>query len=1272
MLKRLSFHATRGVIYTLVAALLLAGGAILGLRYWLLPNIDNYRPLIERQISARMGSRVAIGHIVADWDGLRPRLELRKVQVFDTGGAPTLELVAVDATVAWRSLLLGSLRFRAINILQPTLEVKRDPSGHVLVAGIPIEPKQSGGGLTDWLLDQRDIFIKDAVLSWEDQQRGAPPLLLDGVSLHLQNRGNRHRFGLAATPPAQLAGRVDIRGDLRGGNTGSFVDWSGRLYAELPYADGAAWRPYLPLPSAIKEGVGRGALRLWLDFQHGRIEALIGDVRLSDVVARFDETRPALDLAALSGRLSYRVMGDGIEISAEKLAFVTRGGSAITPTDFTFRTEPKRGEREAQGELRANHLELAVLASLLQYFPVDPELRARIGEYAPSGSVSDFFFKWAGDLPTPAKYSIKASVERGALKPVDNMPGVSGLTATIAGDERAGAVAIDAKGLSLALPKVFATPLEFDSLTAKAAWKRSGKEVEIELPQVAFANNDLAGTASGTYRMVPDGPGLVDLTGSLQRGEARFVGGYLPLVVNERTRAWLEGAILGGKVDEASLRLKGDLHNFPFGDQKNGQFLVRAKVSGATLEYSPDWPRIESIKCELVFQGNRMQIAAPEARIFGAKLTRVTAGIPDLGSRDPVLEVSGNASGPFAEKLRFISASPVKDYLGGLVEGLTGLGNGKLALKLSIPLSHAQDAKVAGSYDFVNASLAAGKGDLAINDINGRLQFSEKDVRAEGITAQILGGPATIDVASRPGGAVAIDARGRVSMDALRAQLDQPLLRNVQGSTEWRGELRLEKTRSELTLSAPLVGISSDLPEPLTKAASDAWPLTIKRQSTDGGSELLSMSLADSIRAEFERVPDPNGRLQVKRGVVSFGRDAVLPSQDGLWLRGQLQALDLDRWRELLKTQAGDSTVPVAGINLTIGALHVLARRFGTLQIVARRQNEAWQGSLTGGEVRGEFTWQSAGRGLLYARLKELNIPESQSDGKPPAATAEEAETQGQSDYPALDIVADALQIHTRKLGRLELKATPEGPDWRIEHLRLSEAEATLDAEGIWRRVYPSETRLKLKLNAGDVGQLLTVLGYPGTMKAGKAELAGEISWPGAPPDMVPGKLSGELTVDVRAGQFVKIQPGAGKLLGLMSLQSLPRRISFDFRDIFSEGFAFDSITGNVKIRGGLLNTEDFVISGSSARVEMSGDVNLGNETQRLRVKVIPTLSEGLSLATGIFGGPIAGVATLLVQKMLNNPIGRVAGHEYSVSGTWDNPTVVKAEPQYVAPTSPQ
>jgi uncharacterized protein YhdP len=154
--------------------------------------------------------------------------------------------------------------------------------------------------------------------------------------------------------------------------------------------------------------------------------------------------------------------------------------------------------------------------------------------------------------------------------------------------------------------------------------------------------------------------------------------------------------------------------------------------------------------------------------------------------------------------------------------------------------------------------------------------------------------------------------------------------------------------------------------------------------------------------------------------------------------------------------------------------------------------------------------------------------------------------------------------------------------------------------------------------------------------------------------------LNGDLDLQAAKGQFVKLNPGAtGKLLGLISLQGLPRRISLDFRDVFSEGLAFDSLTSKVAIQNGLMRTERLQIDGPSARVVMRGEVDLKHETQRLNVNVQPELGGTAALGVAIVN-PIAGVATWVAHKVLQNPLNQMFGFDYLVTGTWDDPKVEK------------
>ena len=146
----------------------------------------------------------------------------------------------------------------------------------------------------------------------------------------------------------------------------------------------------------------------------------------------------------------------------------------------------------------------------------------------------------------------------------------------------------------------------------------------------------------------------------------------------------------------------------------------------------------------------------------------------------------------------------------------------------------------------------------------------------------------------------------------------------------------------------------------------------------------------------------------------------------------------------------------------------------------------------------------------------------------------------------------------------------------------------------------------------------------------------------------------------MKSGRFSQLNPGAGRLIGILSLQALPRRIVLDFRDVFSEGFSFDSIEGDVHLARGVAYLPDLVIKGPSAVVHMKGKIDLGKEEQDLRITIQPRLDDSLAVAGALLGGPVVGVGTLVATKILQNPMGKAATFEYLIKGTWSDPLVSK------------
>ncbi|MDB5905540.1 MAG: hypothetical protein JWM26_4418, partial [Betaproteobacteria bacterium] len=246
---------------------------------------------------------------------------------------------------------------------------------------------------------------------------------------------------------------------------------------------------------------------------------------------------------------------------------------------------------------------------------------------------------------------------------------------------------------------------------------------------------------------------------------------------------------------------------------------------------------------------------------------------------------------------------------------------------------------------------------------------------------------------------------------------------------------------------------------------------------------------------------------------------------------------------------------------------------------------------------------------------------------------------------------------------RLELNAVNQDRDWRIERLRVASPDNVLTADGLWQgwQTQP-RTHLNLKMEVSDIGKALARWALPAGIKGGTAKIEGQLSWAGSPADFDYPTLAGQLGFDAAKGQFVKLEPGLAKLLGILSLQALPRRVSLDFRDVFSDGFAFDSISGTSKIERGIAVTDNFRMAGPAAKVAMSGEVDLVRETQKLRVRVTPHLSESVALAGALLGGPVVGAAAFLAQKILRDPLEQLATFEYLVTGNWSDPQVAKPE----------
>ncbi len=1230
---------------------------ILVLRYSVLPNIEHYREDIQNGISQAAGLPVTIQRIDTHWQGLRPHLSLRGFSIHDAAGRPGLTFDTVETELSWASLWHWQLRLHRLEVEAPTLHIRREQSGRIFIAGIQLNTEASGSDFSDWLLAQEKIVVRNATIRWEDVLRAAPPLELRQLDFVLQNSGSRHRFALAAQPPRELAARLDVRGDFRGEDLNRLEAWRGEAYAELDYADLAGWRAWVDYPLDLPQGAG--GLRLWLGFAGKKLNTLTADIALRDVRLRLGRELPMLDLAHLNGRLAGRLAENGFAVSSRKLALATREGIVLAPTDFSLMWTPAVGKEAAHGDMSANGLDLDVLSRLAGFLPLDAGTRRTLADYAPRGRIFDLKLGWKGEAGALAAFNLRARFEALGLRAQGYFPGFIGLTGSIEGNEKGGLVSLDSRHAALELPTVFADPtLEFQQLNAKANWSMSDGRIEVQLQNLAFDNQDAAGGASGRYRSSLDGPGEIDITARLSRADGAAVWRYMPLVVNRDVRDWLRASISGGRADDARLRLKGDLKEFPFADGGKGVFQVTAKIAGASLRYAPDWPGIENIDGDLLFEGKRMLIRASKGSIYGVALSGVSAEIPDLEAPEEIISIAGRAAGATADFLRFIEASPVSAQIDRFTEGMRAAGSGALALKLTIPLRKVANTLIEGEYQFLRNELTVDSDLPPLTEVNGRLQFTGGSVGMKDARAQLLGSPLVINAATRGDGAVAINAQGSLNIANMRKTMDHRLLEHLSGSAAWRGSVTVKNRNADVKLESSLEGIASSLPEPFNKTSSETLPLRFERSAvaaTDAVRDQLRISLGNGLSAHLLRRHEKD-RTVVERGVIGIGETPPLPER-GVLLAASVPAFNVDFWRHLFAAggngNGGGAGHPVTQLSLKTAELTAFDRPFHDMTLKAALIDDTWQAQVASRDVTGEFSWKADERGRLRARLKQLTLNETRPGH---SLVAEEP----LRELPGLDIVADNFTLRGRKLGKLELAATNEGNAWKMDRLAISSPDGTLVSDGLWRG---GGTQLNFKLDVADIGRMLERLGYADAVKRGTAKLEGKVSWAGTPTQVDFASLDGTLKAEAANGQFNKLDPGVGRLLGILSLQSLPRRITLDFRDIFSEGFAFDAITGSASAVHGVLTTQDLQIQGPSAKIFMKGMVSIPAETQTLRVRIEPALGETLAVGAMI-ANPAVGAAAWVAQKILKDPFGQMFAFEYAISGSWSDPKVEKLQQQ--------
>ncbi|MES2048893.1 MAG: YhdP family protein [Pseudomonadota bacterium] len=899
---------------------------------------------------------------------------------------------------------------------------------------------------------------------------------------------------------------------------------------------------------------------------------------------------------------------------------------------------------------------------------------------------------------------------------VPAIPGFENLSGFIDANDKGGSFTLDSKDLALQLPGYFVDPvMPFSILKMQASWKFQAQDsLLFQVKKMEFQQDGLTGSLSGQHILSmrkgqENQRGEVDISGSLSGFDVKKISRYIPEHAPDDLRHWLSTALLDGRADDVQFRIKGALAQFPFSsvDGKpagKGEFLVKGKIVDGKLDFAPGhladdgksplWPVIENIKGSFIFDRAKMEIKGDTANTLSSDLVKVKAVIPDLLSQNAVLNIDGNASGGLQGMLQYVAASPVAGWLGYFLHETKASSNAQLALKLQLPLKHLIDSKVQGVLQFANNDAVLQPSIPLISGINGKLDFNEKGVNLNTLKGSLLGGAVVGTGGTQKDGSIRIKLDGLATAEGLRdIFLGTPveaLSKKIIGSSRYLAQINVISHQPELIIDTPLQGIILDFPSPLHKQSNQNMPLHFEmRPVVSSNTTMLrddiKLALGSVINARYQRQrsQERNATWQVLRGGIGVNLPAPEP-ESGLHANIDIDTLNVDAWSRLLGVKAGGtstalttSAAPLVDLSAYIepsslgvrtAELYVLDKKLDNVVLGATHQKGMWQANIDSRQASGYISWNeaSSGQGLgnVSARLSKLIIPQSAANDVTDLLEGKNTSSQ----IPSLDIVAENFELFNKKLGNLELLAvnlpTAIGREWRINKLSLKNDDAELKATGKWLSDAGNGiSNLNYVLDIANAGKLLDRLGFANVVRGGRGKLEGDVRWNGLPFAFDIPSISGQLKLELGAGQFLKEEPGAARLLGVLSMQSLARRLTLDFRDVFSEGFAFDGINGTAQIQQGLARTNNFKMRSLNATVLIDGSADLAKESQDLHVAIIPEINAGTaSVVYALAVNPVIGLGTFLAQLFLREPLARAFTYEYQVTGSWKDPQVLKIE----------
>jgi len=1100
-----------------------------------LARVPEHRATLERLLQSQTGLDVRFSQLGVRWGWYGPEAVFRNVQLGEPGRAHVL-LTAPEVTIgfdAWRTMRSGHLEAGRISLVAPDIDLQRVGSEMATpraTAASPGAPIHSGGRATPsgragygasaapsrttpaleraHLLQRwRDgrIDIEGGTLRLPDPAGAPDPLLLQIRRASVRRAGDEWNVFALVFLPERLGRTARVAMRLEGALDRPQT-WSGSLRFEGGRLAFAGWRDLGSLAPELARYVpvaGGGDVNVDLDFTRGRIEKAQGNVYAGGLALRSPgaSSDRRLDLDRLRGRwwltrhLSYwRLHVDELQLGAPD--DTAAADSAVLTADI--------GDGWTHGKIETAPLHSIAAVGLW----LAPDLD--FGGVKLGGIAREVSFNW-DDRREPGR-RLQASARLADVSVAAPSDGfvLTGMTARVSGNENEIEAGVQSDTARLQLAGATQQPLEHVRVASRLRMTRmaTGWRIATERMELRHESTrlELSGTLTGGAE-----PELA-ARGKLTAADVSLLQAALGTGVSQVLG---NVSLTGGRVERAQFEMRGPLDQLPYGNE-GGSFTGALTLQDASLSGGERWPDATGVHARLEWRGSlvRAQVDGGQAGPF--QLWSATAEWRSTGEGG--MHAAGQVTSRMEEAMAWLQAHPWLDEYAPRVQSIGLQGKARLNFNITVPAEGNPKARVVASLQGARLNWASGA--EPIEDLTGSLAFDGGRLQGSTLTGTWLGGPVTLRLDERPDHgqtALVMQARGSMAAQQLAALAAIDPRGRLAGSAEWAGDLTFspataaQPARWRVRADSTLVGVDSELPEPLEKMTDGTLPLHLELSGTDSVAQ-LRVSLADRLRSVLALERDATG-WKVERGAVTFGSGVpALPAQPVVLIQGRVNRLDLPSYLALWQQARLDPRAPHFQAQLVATEMVAAGRTFPEVTLTGERTDSGVELNLDSERLAGVAHWPaagSAGSEPAELHLTRLSIPQASEQGQLAAVLG----AVGSS----ASVSVDDLIWEGRHIGQITATLVArDGLD--LEDVRVS--GGTHDGTGSLQcEPSMSTCRALFTLESSDAAATLADFGFRPDVSAARAAVSGQLQWQPDSPRPWSATLTGRLSLNLADGQ---------------------------------------------------------------------------------------------------------------------------------------------------------